>query len=136
MRGIELEANATLWDSLNLTAAASWQDPEVTESQTSAQIGKMPYTVPKQQQSLFVSYDLPTPDSWEGKLTVGAGVRHVGKSAGTRPTHFSFPVTRWSMPSPGTNTIATPSSSTVYNLGDKTYVAGCNTPTQCYYGQV
>ncbi|MDP9759677.1 MULTISPECIES: TonB-dependent siderophore receptor [Agrobacterium] len=135
VRGIELEANATLWDSLNLTAAASWQDPVVTESQTPAQIGKMPYTVPKQQQSLFVSYDLPMPDSWNGKLTLGAGVRRIGKTAGDTANSFFVPGytlvdafaryehDRYSFQLNG------------YNLGDKTYVAGCNTPTQCYYGQ-
>lgn len=135
VRGIELEANATLWDSLNVTAAASWQDPVVTESQTPTQIGKMPYTVPKQQQSLFVSYDLPMPDSWNGKLTVGGGVRRIGKTAGDTANSFFVPGytlvdafaryehDRYSFQLNG------------YNLGDKTYVAGCNTTTQCYYGQ-
>ncbi len=135
VRGIELEGSATLWDRINLTAAASFQEPEVTESQTPAQVGKMPYTVPKQQQSLFVSYDMPTPDNWEGKLTVGAGVRHIGKTAGDTANTFFVPGytlvdafarydhDRYAFQLNG------------YNLGDKTYVAGCNTPTQCYYGQ-
>nr|WP_320203921.1 TonB-dependent siderophore receptor [Agrobacterium rosae]MDX8305886.1 TonB-dependent siderophore receptor [Agrobacterium rosae] len=135
VRGIELEGNATLWDRVNLTAAASWQDPEVTESQTPAQIGKMPYTVPKQQQSLFISYDMPTPDDWEGKLTIGTGVRHIGKTAGDTANSFFVPGytlvdafaryehDRYAFQLNG------------YNLADKTYVAGCNTTTQCYYGQ-
>lgn len=135
VRGIELEANATLWDRVNLTAAASWQDPEVTKSQTATQVGKLPYTVPKQQQSLFVSYDVPMPDAWDGKLTVGAGARHVGKTAGDTANSLFVPGytlvdafaryehDRYSFQLNG------------YNLGDKTYVAGCNTTTQCYYGQ-
>ncbi|MQB22623.1 TonB-dependent siderophore receptor [Agrobacterium tumefaciens] len=135
VRGVELEANATLWDRVNLTAAASFQDPEVTRSATPAQVGKLPYTVPKEQQSLFVSYDMPMPDSWEGKLTVGAGVRHVGKTAGDTANTFFVPGytlvdafaryehDRYSFQLNG------------YNLGDKTYVAGCNTTNQCYYGQ-
>jgi iron complex outermembrane receptor protein len=135
VRGIELEANATLWDRVNLTAAASWQDPEVTRSQTASQVGKLPYTVPRQQQSLFISYDVPMPDAWDGKLTVGAGARHVGKTAGDTANSFFVPGhtlvdafaryehDRYSFQLNG------------YNLGNKTYVAGCNTTTQCYYGQ-
>lgn len=135
VRGIEVEANATLWDRVNLTAAASWQDPEVTRSETATQVGKMPYTVPKQQQSLFVSYDVPMPDAWDGKLTLGVGARHVGKTAGDTANSFFVPGytlvdafaryehDRYSFQLNG------------YNLGDKTYVAGCNTTTQCYYGQ-
>ncbi len=135
VRGVEIEATANLWDGVNLTAAASWQNPAVTESQTAAQIGKMPYTVPKEQQSLFVSYDVPLPDSWDGKLTIGGGARHVGKTAGNSENSFFVPGytlvdafaryehDRYSFQLNG------------YNLGDKTYVAGCNTLTQCYYGQ-
>lgn len=135
VRGVEIEANASLWDGLNLTAAASFQDPEVTESRTPAQVGKMPYTVPKQQQSLFVSYDMPLPDAWEGELVIGGGVRHIGKTAGDTANSFFVPGytlvdafvryehDRYRLQLNG------------YNLGDKTYVAGCNTTTQCYYGQ-
>ncbi|NWJ25533.1 TonB-dependent siderophore receptor [Rhizobium sp. Td3] len=135
VRGIEVEANATLWDRVNLTAAASWQDPEVTRSETASQVGKMPYTVPKQQQSLFVSYDVPMPDAWDGKLTLGVGARHLGKTAGDTANSFFVPGytlvdafaryehDRYAFQLNG------------YNLGDKNYVAGCNTTTQCYYGQ-
>lgn len=135
VRGAEIEATANLWDGLNIIAAASVQDPEVTRSQTATQVGKMPFTVPKQQQSLFVSYDVPTPDSWEGKLTVGGGVRHVGKTAGDSANTFFVPGytlvdafaryehDRFAFQLNG------------YNLGDRKYVAGCSTTTQCYYGQ-
>lgn len=135
VRGVEIEANASLWDGLNLTAAASFQNPEVTESRTASQIGKMPYTVPKQQQSLFVSYDMPLPDAWKGELVVGGGVRRIGKTAGDTANSFFVPGytlvdafvryehDRYRLQLNG------------YNLGDKTYVAGCNTMTQCYYGQ-
>ncbi|WP_119255440.1 TonB-dependent siderophore receptor [Shinella zoogloeoides] len=135
VRGVELEATANLWDGLNIIAAASVQDPEITRSQTASQVGKMPFTVPKQQQSLFVSYEVPTPDGWDGKLTVGGGVRHIGKTAGDSTNSFFVPGytlvdafaryehDRFAFQLNG------------YNLGDKTYVAGCATATQCYYGQ-
>ena len=134
VQGIEIEANATLWDRLNVTAAASFQNPEITKSQTAAQVGKMPYTVPKQQQSLFVSYDVPLANA-EGELTLGGGVRRIGKTAGDTANTFFVPgytlvdafvryeQDRYRLQLNG------------YNLADKTYVAGCNTMTQCYYGQ-
>lgn len=135
VRGIELEATATLWERLNVTAAMSFQEPEVTESQTKDQIGKMPYTVPKQQQSLFVSYDIDAPANLPGDLTIGGGVRHIGKTAGDTANTFFVPgytlvdafvrydYDRYRFQVNG------------YNLADKTYVAGCNVATQCYFGQ-
>lgn len=38
--------------------------------------------------SLFLSYDLPLADAVPGKLTVGGGVRHVGKTAGDTANSF------------------------------------------------
>ena len=135
VRGVELEATATLWDGLNVIAAASIQDPEITRSQTASQIGKIPFTVPKQQQSLFVSYDVPMPDSWEGKLTIGGGVRHVGKTAGDSANSFFVPgyalVDAFARYERDRFTFQLNG----YNLADKKYVAGCSTLTQCYYGQ-
>lgn len=135
VRGAEIEATANLWDGLNVVAAASFQEPEVTRSQTASQVGKMPFTVPKQQQSLFVSYDLPTPDSWEGKLTVGGGARHVGKTAGDSANSFFVPGYTLVDAFARYETDRVAFQLNGYNLGDKNYVAGCSTTTQCYYGQ-
>lgn len=135
VRGVELEGTASLSKRLNLTAALSVQDPEVTKSATATQVGKLPYTVPKTQQSLFVSYKLPLPQEMRGELTIGGGARRIGKTAGDTANTFFVPsytlvdaflrydIDKYSFQING------------YNLGDKTYVAGCNTLTQCYYGQ-
>ncbi|WP_412841990.1 TonB-dependent siderophore receptor [Brucella pseudogrignonensis] len=135
VRGVELEATARLWDRLNLTGGLSFQDPEVSESQNPAQIGKLPYTVPKNQQSLFVSYDMPLPNSIDGTLIVGGGVRRIGKTAGDTLNTFYVPsytlldaFLRYDLGNYRLQVNA-------YNLGDKKYVAGCNSTSQCYFGQ-
>ncbi|HHV68725.1 TonB-dependent siderophore receptor [Brucella intermedia] len=135
VRGIELEGTARLWDRLNLTAALSFQDPEVCESQNPDQIGKLPYTVPKNQQSVFLSYDMPLPGNIEGNLVVGGGVRRIGKTAGDTLNTFYVPsytlvdaFLRYDIGSYRLQVNA-------FNLGDKKYVAGCNSTSQCYYGQ-
>ncbi|GAA5543280.1 TonB-dependent siderophore receptor [Ochrobactrum soli] len=135
VRGVELEGTAQLWDRLNLTAAMSFQDPEVSESQTPAQIGKLPYTVPKDQQSLFVSYNVPLPDNLKGDLVLGGGVRRIGKTAGDTLNTFFVPsytlVDAFLRYDLGNYRLQV----NAYNLGDKKYVAGCNSTSQCYYGQ-
>lgn len=135
VRGIELEGVASFSKRLNVTAALSVQDPEITQSASAAQIGKMPYTVPKTQQSLFASYKLPLPQEMRGELTIGGGARRIGKTAGDNANTFFVPsytlvdaflrydIDKYSFQING------------YNLGNKAYVAGCNIPTQCYYGQ-
>ncbi|MCB4920907.1 TonB-dependent siderophore receptor [Brucella intermedia] len=135
VRGIELEGTARLWDRLNLTAALSFQDPEVSESQNPDQIGKLPYTVPKNQQSLFLSYDMPLPGNIEGNLVVGGGVRRIGKTAGDTLNTFYVPsytlVDAFLRYDIGNYRLQV----NAFNLGDKKYVAGCNSTSQCYYGQ-
>lgn len=135
VRGIELEGTARLWDRLNITGALSFQDPEVSKSQNAAQIGNLPYTVPKNQQSVFFAYDMPLPENVKGNLVVGGGVRRVGKTAGDAANSFFVPsytladaFLRYDLGNYRLQVNA-------YNLGDKKYVAGCNSTSQCYYGQ-
>ncbi|ALN75430.1 TonB-dependent siderophore receptor [Aureimonas sp. AU20] len=135
VRGVELEATARVFDGLDLVAALSVQDPEISRSKTAANVGNRPYTVPKQQQSLFLSYDVPMPDALPGTLKIGGGVRRIGATAGDDANTFFVPsyvladafvrydVHNWALQVNATN------------LGDKTYVAGCNISTQCYFGQ-
>lgn len=134
VRGLELEGVASLGRRLNLTASASLQDPEVTRSQTAAQVGKLPYTVPRTQVSVFSSYRVPLAQL-PGQLVLGGGARYIGKTAGDSANSFFVPaytlldaflrydIDRYSL------------QLNAYNLGNKSYVAGCNSTIQCYYGQ-
>lgn len=133
VRGVEIEGTASL-GGLDLTASASVQDPEVTRSQTASQVGNLPYTVPRNQVALFAGYRVPAP-GLEGRLTIGGGARRIGRTAGDSANSFFVPayalvdaflrydVDRYSF------------QLNAYNLGDKTFVAGCNSTSQCYYGQ-
>lgn len=135
VRGLELEGTARLWNRLNITGGLSFQDPKVTESQNPAQIGKLPYTVPKNQQSLFVSYNMPLPNRMDGTLLIGSGVRHIGKTAGDTLNTFYVPsytlVDAFLRYALGNYRLQVKA----YNLGDKKYVSVCNSTSQCYFGQ-
>jgi iron complex outermembrane receptor protein len=78
---------------------------------------------------------MPLPDSVDGTLVVGGGVRRIGKTAGDTLNTFYVPsytlldaFLRYDLGNYRLQVNAT-------NLGDKKYVAGCNSTSQCYFGQ-
>ncbi|WP_216654659.1 TonB-dependent siderophore receptor [Pseudogemmobacter hezensis] len=133
VKGWELEAKLDIGRQWHVNAAASYQDPKVSHSENAAEIGKLPYTVPKKQASLYVSYDVDTP-MISGDLSMGLGVRYVGETAGDTLNTFMVP----------SYTVSDAFVSyafddyrlqlNAYNLGNKRYVAGCNVASQCYFG--
>lgn len=76
-RGLELEAKGEVAKGLNLTAAYSYTDAEVTRS-TNNTLGKTPILVPKQAASVWLDYVLR--DGALPGLGMGAGARYVGKT--------------------------------------------------------
>jgi len=74
-RGLELEGKVSLFSGLDITAAYSVTDAEVTKS-NNADLHKMPVQVPKHLGSLWVNYRVNEGDlrGWE----VGGGFRYVG----------------------------------------------------------
>lgn len=131
-RGVELEGRMSLTNQLNVVASYTYQDVEVTRS-NNADLGKRPYGVPRNMASFWADYDFGR--IGDVKLGAGAGVRYLGQTAGDSANSFSVPgVTlvdamlhadigwRWRLQLNATN------------LFDRTYVAGCNTTVQCYYG--
>ncbi|WP_185984483.1 TonB-dependent siderophore receptor [Aureimonas mangrovi] len=134
VRGVEVEATARLFERLDVIAGLTFQEPEITRSRTAGREGNMPYTVPKQQQSIFLSYDVPLPEAVPGELKIGGGVRRIGETAGDDANTFFVPsytladaFARYEI-----NNLSLQVNAT--NLGDEDYVAGCNISTQCYYG--
>ncbi|MCY1666708.1 TonB-dependent siderophore receptor [Rhizobium sp. SL86] len=79
-RGLEFEARGKVTGNLELIAALSLLDTEVSESSNSALIGKRPQAVPTYYGSLWANYKVDT-GVLEG-LTIGGGVRIVGSSYG------------------------------------------------------
>lgn len=72
-RGIELEAKADLTKQLSATASYTYLDMKVRQSGDPSEIGKTPVIVPNQMASLWTDYRFAT------GLSVGGGVRHIGK---------------------------------------------------------
>ncbi|MDJ1637593.1 TonB-dependent siderophore receptor [Rhizobium rhizogenes] len=77
-RGLEFEARGNLTSNLELIAAISLLDTEVSESGIASIIGNQPQAVPRYYGSLWANYALDYP-ALEG-LTIGGGVRFVGSS--------------------------------------------------------
>lgn len=77
-KGIEVEGLASLAEGLDLVAALSFQDVEVTKSNVAATRGKHPLYAPAQTASLWGDYTFPQ-GPMRG-LGFGAGIRYVGET--------------------------------------------------------
>src|SRR5699024_5003551 len=80
-RGVELEGVMSLNDNINLRAAYSFQDVEITEDPDESLVGKRPYAVPEHRASLWANYTFH--DGMLEGFGVGGGVRFVGESFAT-----------------------------------------------------
>ncbi|MFF7708155.1 TonB-dependent siderophore receptor [Pseudomonas sp. NPDC007930] len=149
-RGLELEGKAALTRNLDLLAAYTYTDSEITRSGylTSAYTDKgneLPFT-PRHQASLWFDYTLR-----EGPLAglgLGAGARYTGALWGSSG---SSPVAARQRIKTGNVTVAdaavhydlgelakelegTRVALNASNLFDKQYVTACSNPSACYYG--
>lgn len=135
-RGIELEGVASLGFGLDLIAAYTYLDMEITESNVEGEEGERPTQVPDHTASIWADYTHPT--GLLRNLGLGAGIRYIGSSFGDLP-----------------NTLKTPDVTLVdavlhydwknfraqlnaKNLFDKEYVSGCFTrggSDFCTFGQ-
>jgi iron complex outermembrane receptor protein len=132
-RGIEVEGVASFDFGLDLTAAYTFLDAEITKSNVDGEVGNRPGRVGKHSASLWADYTIPEGD-FEG-FGLGAGVRYVGPTAGdnkgdiTVPgyalmdaaIHYDWNDFRFALN--GTN------------LLDKAYVTSCFGQNSCYYGE-
>ena len=88
VRGVELEAKASLARGLNISAAYAYSDAEVTRSNAGTQGKRYAGTAPHQA-SLWAEYTVP-----EGALAsvgLGAGVRYIGSRYGDAANTFRMP---------------------------------------------
>ncbi|WP_229505138.1 TonB-dependent siderophore receptor [Massilia mucilaginosa] len=76
-RGVELEARGEVLRGLNITAAYSYNDVEVSRSNNAAILGKMPILVPTSSASVWGDYVIGG-GALNG-LGMGLGARYVGK---------------------------------------------------------
>ena len=137
-RGVEVEARATVFENLDLVAAYTYTDAEVTKS-NGADLHKRPPVVPRHTASLWAHYTFRT-----GVLSgfgLGAGVRYVGGGAGDPGNTFS--TSDYTLVDAAISydlAAASPALKgwkvqvNAQNLFDKDYISGCYGTTQCSFG--
>ena len=122
-RGVELEGVASLDSGLNLTAAYTYLDVEITESTDPAEVGETPVQTPEHFGSVFADYTVRDGDL--AGFGFGGGARYLGSSYGNVPnsvespsnvlvdavTHYDWQRYRFAL--------------NVKNLFNKDYVASC-----------
>lgn len=87
-RGIELSATAEIVDNLSLIASYSYNQAEITKSEN-GDVGNVPWGTPKHTASLWADYKF-TNEALNG-LTLGGGVRYIGKTYGDSGNSFEVP---------------------------------------------
>lgn len=146
-RGVEVEARANLDFGLDIIGAYTYQDMEVTKTNTAAELGKRPVQVPDQIASLWGLYHFKyvSPGTSLGGLSLGGGVRYVGSSFGDAINTLVVPdvtlfdaAVHYDFDHLAREMRGLRLSLNVSNLFDKIYVASCGAGTQfdsgCYYG--
>lgn len=138
-RGVELEARVELTDELDLIGAFTYLDTIVEKDTDSSVIGNRLVGVPKQAASLWANYKFAN-GALEG-LSLGGGIRYVGKSAGNNANTFYVPDATLFDAALGYDFGAAHpqmkgwrGAVNVSNLFDKTYVASCFSAGGCFYG--
>ncbi len=133
-RGVELEGTWAVTNNFNILASYTYTDAEVTQAGPNApNAGKTPQYIPRHMASLWADYRLSS--GFLRGVWLGGGVRYMGKSydqtnVTTVPAYTLFDLAAsYSFAKHYTLRL------NVNNLFDKTYVAGCDSATNCYYGR-
>ncbi|MEF2070119.1 TonB-dependent siderophore receptor [Consotaella aegiceratis] len=132
-RGIELEANANVTESLKLTAAFTTYDLEITDDIDESIIGNQPYLIPETLASVWADYTIH--GGVADGLGFGGGIRYQGESYADNENTLKVPDAtvfdaaihydrdNWGV------------SLNVKNVFDKKYVSGCQGAYSCNYGE-
>ncbi|MEB2844198.1 TonB-dependent siderophore receptor [Rhizobiales bacterium RZME27] len=127
VRGLELEAVASLAEGLDLRAAYTYMDSEVSDTEL------RPETVPENAASLWLNYTFQPDTALEG-LGIGVGMRYVGSRYGNAANTIKM----------GANILfdaaltyqknGYKASLNIQNIADEEYLSSCGT-FGCYYGE-
>jgi iron complex outermembrane receptor protein len=138
-RGLEFEARGNLTSNVELIAALSLLDTEVSKSGTSSIIGNRPQAVPRYYGSIWTNYSVDV-GALEG-LKIGGGVRFIGSSyADDANTIEADGYTLldaalqydFGAKNPGLKGLE--ATLNVTNLLNKDYYSSCSSSTYCQYG--
>jgi iron complex outermembrane receptor protein len=147
-RGIEIEAKATLAEGLNLTAAYTFLDAEVTKGNDVVTglygvrrpiVGTTPVAVPRNMASAWGDYTFLR-GSLKG-FGLGLGVRYVGETYGDAANVTKVPgftlfdaAIHYDLAGVSDAMAGWRASVNATNLFDKDYVSACTGVDRCYYG--
>lgn len=138
-KGIETEAHAQITPEIKLIAAYTYTDVVTKASNTAAQVGKSPASIPRHAASAWGSYSF-----LEGALhglTLGSGVRYTGTTWGDSEGGFKVPhytlydvMAKYALGEAVTTLRGTTLQLNVNNVADKHYVSSCSNTSACFYG--
>lgn len=138
-RGLEFEARGKVTDSLELIAALSLLDTEVSKSTNTAIIGNRPQAVPNYYGSLWANYSIDS-GALEG-LSLGGGIRFVGASYGDDANTVKAEgytlldaALKYDFGARQPKLKGLEASLNVTNLLDKEYYSSCSYNIYCQYG--
>lgn len=138
-KGVEFEAKTEITQGLNLIGSYTWNDVEVTQSETGNK-GNTPFRVPEHMASLWGDYIVQS-GALAG-LRLGAGARYVGSTFGDSANSFkvdSYTVVdalvSYQLGKVDASLDGVEVSLNATNLFDEEYVAGCFSTVGCQYGQ-
>lgn len=141
MRGVELEAVASLPRGLNLIGSVTYLDPEITRSSVPEEEGNRPVGVPKASAALYADQTFLEGSGRLTGLGLGAGVRFVGNSATANGAHDVVPSAtlfdaslRYDLGRVDRALDRWQAAVNASNLFDKKYVSRCTSDTSCFYG--
>ncbi|MEM8700666.1 MAG: TonB-dependent siderophore receptor [Pseudomonadota bacterium] len=134
-RGVEFEARANVTEDLNLTAAVTAYDLEITEDADASIVGNTPNTVPEQFASLWVNYTVPEEIGMFEGITFGGGVRYQGGSWVDNANTEKVPSATLFDAKVGYEKENWGVDLNVTNIADKRYVASCTSVYACSYGE-
>jgi iron complex outermembrane receptor protein len=139
VKGIEVEAVASLHPGLNMTAAYTYNDARITRTNTAGQVGNTPYRVPTNAASLWLNYEFQT--TALAGFGIGGGVRYIGETFGDDANTFKVPeftlvdlAVRYDLGKRFVELKGFTASVNVTNLFDIYYVPACFTVNACNYG--
>jgi iron complex outermembrane receptor protein len=144
-RGIEAEARGSIDRNIDFVAAYTFQETEITKSNTLTELGKRPIQLPEHSASAWANYTFRE-GSFAG-LGIGFGVRYFGTTYANTANTISVPsVTlydaglQYDLSYLGRDWKGYSLSVNASNLFDKTYVASCGAgftgspDAACYWG--
>lgn len=138
-QGVEFEAKTEVTKGFNLIGSYTWNDVEVTHSETGNK-GKTPFRIPEHMASVWADYIFQG-GPLQG-LRLGAGARYVGSTFGDTANSFkvdSYAVVdalvAYELGKLDASLDGMEVSLNANNLLDEKYVAGCFGAVGCQYGQ-